>query len=170
MDTADAFVAELDTAMVVVTTVADDDGERSGCLVGFFTQVSIDPWRVLVCISKANHTYRTAQRASHLAVHRLDMGDVEVSTLFGERTGDQIDKFARCSWRDGPNGVPLIDGLAVVVGRIIDRIDLGDHVGHLIEPVAVFGESMDDRPLRLSDVDDMEPGHPRSSGSDDDST
>ena len=33
--------------------------------------------------------------------------------------------------------MPVLDGaVAWFVGRIIERYDLGDHVGHLLEPVA----------------------------------
>ena len=63
----DRLMSLLDYPMFVVTTRADD--ELSGCLVGFSTQVSIDPPRFLVGLSKRNHTYRIASRADHLAVH-----------------------------------------------------------------------------------------------------
>ena len=52
------MVAGLDIPMFVVT--AASGGERSGCLVGFSTQTSIDPPRFLVCISRANHTFGVA--------------------------------------------------------------------------------------------------------------
>ena len=48
------LVADLDAAMVIVTAPG------SGCLVGFSTQVSIDPPRFLACISKTNHTHAAA--------------------------------------------------------------------------------------------------------------
>jgi len=63
-----SLVSELDYPMFIVTTVAAD-GERSGCLIGFATQISISPPRFLVGLSGKNHTYRVAQRAEHLAVH-----------------------------------------------------------------------------------------------------
>ena len=57
--------------------------------------------------------------------------------LFGGETGDDVDKFARCTWSDGPGGVPVLDDVAAwMVGRIVERYDFGDHVGHLLEPVA----------------------------------
>jgi hypothetical protein len=50
----DEFIKGLDYPMFVVTTVAA--GQRAGCLVGFTTQASIDPPRLLVCLSVENHT------------------------------------------------------------------------------------------------------------------
>src|SRR5688500_11613792 len=42
--------AKLDYPLYIVTTTANDDGERSGCLIGFATQCSIHPPRFLACI------------------------------------------------------------------------------------------------------------------------
>ena len=42
-------------AALVVTAAAGDD--REGCLVGFATQASIDPPRILVCLSVENATF-----------------------------------------------------------------------------------------------------------------
>jgi flavin reductase (DIM6/NTAB) family NADH-FMN oxidoreductase RutF len=155
------FVAGLDYPMFVVT-VATGPGpaDRSGCLVGFATQCSIDPPRLLVCLSKANHTYPLARTAPALAVHRLDAGQRELASLFGTETGDEVDKFARCAWRPGPAGQPVLtDAPAWVVGEVLDRMDLGDHVGFLLAPTEVDG-APDGRPLQFSDVRDLEAGHP----------
>lgn len=151
------FVEGLDYPMFVVTTT--DGRERSGCLVGFTTQVSIDPPRFLVCLSIRNHTHRVAQAASLLAVHVLGQGQRELSELFGEQTGDEIDKFSRCEWRPGPGGVPLLDGvLRLFVGRVLETTPLGDHTGFLLEPVLVEAASSAEG-LTFEDVKDMDPGH-----------
>jgi flavin reductase (DIM6/NTAB) family NADH-FMN oxidoreductase RutF len=134
--TFDDLVSELDYPMFIVTTAAG--GERSGCLVGFATQASINPSRFLVCLSVKNHTYRVARAATHLAVHFVPADREDLAELFGGETGDEVDKFARTEWHEGPGGVPLVDGCANrFVGRILERLDFGDHVGHLLEPVAV---------------------------------
>jgi flavin reductase (DIM6/NTAB) family NADH-FMN oxidoreductase RutF len=152
-----AFVEGLDYPMFVVTTT--DGTERSGCLVGFTTQVSIDPPRMLVCLSVRNHTYRIAVGARLLAVHVLGEDQRPLSELFGEQTGDEVDKFSRCSWRPGPGGVPLLDGaLRLFVGRVLEQLPFGDHVGFLLEPVLVEEESTG-RGLMFEDVKDMDPGH-----------
>jgi flavin reductase (DIM6/NTAB) family NADH-FMN oxidoreductase RutF len=150
-------VARLDYPMLIVTAAAD--GDRSGCLVGFSTQCSLKPLRFLVCISQANHTAAVADRSEHLAVHVLDRADLELSLLFGEQTGDRVDKFAACTWTDH-RGVPVLDGpKAWFIGRVVDRVPLGDHVGHVLEPVE--GELRGELELlSFQQVRDMEPGHP----------
>jgi len=154
----DGMVDRLDTPLFVVTAV--DGPDRSGCLVGFATQCSIDPFRFLVCISVENHTYELAARAPVLAVHLLGAGQHAVAALFGGHTGDAEDKFGRCAWHPGIEGVPVLDQCAAwLEGRVVQRIPLGDHVGMVLEPEA-GGTGGAHGCLTLADVTDLEPAHP----------
>jgi flavin reductase (DIM6/NTAB) family NADH-FMN oxidoreductase RutF len=163
-----ALMAVLDPAMVVVTTA--DGSERAGCLVGFHCQASIDPPRYQVRLSKANHTYRVARQASHLAVHLLPEGDEgrKLAEHFGTRSGDDGDKFADLVLDDDPSGagVPLLADCPdrFVLERIVLLDDGGDHVAIVGIPVhaqarAKTAETARLRPQRLSEVDDLTPGH-----------
>jgi flavin reductase (DIM6/NTAB) family NADH-FMN oxidoreductase RutF len=158
----DALLASLDFPMFIVTTAAVDDGERSGCLLGFATQSSIDPRRFLACISVENHTARVAARADHLAVHVVPRDRIELAVLFGHETGDHVDKFTECDWTPGAGGVPLLDACpARMVGRVLDRHPLGDHTGYLLEPiVAELRAPAPGDYVRFQDVKDLDPGHP----------
>src|SRR6476620_5293611 len=132
----DPFTSGLDTPMYVVTAVHPRTGERSGCLVGFASQCSLDPDRFVVWISQNNHTYRVALAAERLAVHGLGHDQRGLAELFGTQTGDQVDKFSRCDWRPGPGGVPILAGCPRrFVGTILDRAVWGNHTGFLLEPV-----------------------------------
>ncbi|HET6816259.1 MAG TPA: flavin reductase family protein [Mycobacteriales bacterium] len=144
--------------MYVVTTRAS--GDHAGCLVGFTTQTSIDPPRFLACISKANATARTVASASHVAVHLLGPDNVDLARLFGEESEDWADKFARCDWHDGPYDVPVLDGApAWFAGEIVDRVDVGDHTGLLLAPVATGGQATSDY-LTFQQLKNLDPGHP----------
>ncbi|HWC35379.1 MAG TPA: flavin reductase family protein [Mycobacteriales bacterium] len=157
-DTFEALVSDLDYPMYVVT--ACDGTHRAGCLVGFTTQASIDPPRLLVLLSKANETWRVASQAEVLGVHYLGVDNKHLAELFGEESGDWTDKFARCDWHEGPSGTPLLSGVrGWVAGRVLERLDAGDHVAHLLEPVDA-GIDTDGRPLTLQRVRDLDPGHP----------
>lgn len=143
--------------MGIVTTT--DGSERAGCLVGFAAQCSIDPPLVMVWLSKRNHTTRVAAGAGALLVHPPAQSDRDLATLFGEETGDEVDKFARCRWEPGPEGLPLL--LACTrwfAGRIVERLDTGDHVGHLLEPFAAAAGPWSGQ-LGFQSVKDLEPGH-----------
>jgi flavin reductase (DIM6/NTAB) family NADH-FMN oxidoreductase RutF len=151
------LVSQVDYPMYVVTAAAA--GERAGCLVGFTTQTSISPSRFLVCISRKNHTFGVASRAEALGVHLVPAEAEELAELFGGQTGDDVDKFARAAWRPGPGGVPLLDACANrFVGRVLERIDAGDHVAFLLEPTLVEqGTSADE--FTFHRARRIDPGH-----------
>jgi flavin reductase (DIM6/NTAB) family NADH-FMN oxidoreductase RutF len=152
------LVALLDYPMFVVTTRAGD--ESAGCLVGFTSQTSIHPPRFLVGLSKRNRTYRVAQHAEYLAVHLLERRHCELARLFGGETGDEVDKFAQCAWHRGPQEMPILDDAAGwFVGAVLSRYDVGDHVGHLLEPVAGDAPDRFEQLVTFSDVRDLDPGH-----------
>jgi flavin reductase (DIM6/NTAB) family NADH-FMN oxidoreductase RutF len=154
------LVAQLEYPMYVVTATAR--GERAGCLVGFGTQTSIHPARFLACISRKNHTLPVATQADLLAVHFLsdEPRERELAELFGSETGDRVDKFERVAWHEGPGGVPLLDDVPNrFVGRVLTQLDLGDHVGFLLDPLeAEKAEGFEE--LGFQEAKGIEPGHP----------
>ncbi|WP_030946542.1 flavin reductase family protein [Streptomyces sp. NRRL S-646] len=154
----DAFMSRLSPDMCVVTATAGT--ERSGCLVSFSSQCSIQPARFVVWISKANHTYAVARAADRLAVHLLTREQHELAALFGGQTGDRTDKFAHVPWTRGHGGsVVLEEAAAWFVGSVEQRVDGGDHVGFVLTPED-WGSRTDGPLLRLDDARDISPGHP----------
>jgi flavin reductase (DIM6/NTAB) family NADH-FMN oxidoreductase RutF len=154
----DAIMARLDSPMAIVTTASDEN--HAGCLVGFHSQSGIEPSSLSVWLSKANHTFRVAVFAEVFAVHFLTQDDMEVAELFGTLSGDDVDKFERCRWTPGPEGVPLLDDCANrAIGRKVALLDTqADHVCLVLDPVeATYGGEFD--PLRLSQVAHLRAGH-----------
>ena len=130
----DRWVGEIDYPMYIVTAAAR--GEPAGCLVGFSTQCSIDPVRFLVCLSDKNRTYRIARDAFVVAMHLVPSTAEDLVALFGSETGDEIDKFERCNWHEGPEGVPILDNCPNwFAGRVLDRLPVGDHLALLLQPI-----------------------------------
>jgi flavin reductase (DIM6/NTAB) family NADH-FMN oxidoreductase RutF len=143
----------------VFIVTAANGGEREGCVIGFASQTSFEPARFLACLSRANRTYRFAREAGELAVHLVPRAQERLVDLFGGETGDEIDKFEHCEWRPGPRGLPILAGCpSWFAGEILERIDLGDHVGHLLAPFAVEFEPGEI--MYFQDVTDIDPGHP----------
>lgn len=143
----------------VFIVTAANGGEREGCVIGFASQTSFEPARFLACLSRANRTYRFAREAGELAVHLVPRAQERLVDLFGGETGDEIDKFEHCGWRPGPRGLPILAGCpSWFAGEILERIDLGDHVGHLLAPFAVEFEPGEI--MYFQDVTDIDPGHP----------
>jgi flavin reductase (DIM6/NTAB) family NADH-FMN oxidoreductase RutF len=151
------LMAQLDYSLFIVTVASGE--QRSGCLVGFASQVSIHPPRFLVGLSVKNRTYRVASEADQLVVHFVPDQAEDLAELFGGETGDDVDKFARCRWRPGPAGTPVLEDLQDwFAGRVLDRLPFGDHCGFLLEPVE--GEThRSGSPLTFRRAKWIEPGH-----------
>lgn len=153
-----SIVALLDYPMFVVTT--SSKGERAGCLVGFASQVSINPPRFLVGLSITNHTFKIACVAKYLAVHVIPAEHVALAELFGAETGDEIDKFDKCAWSSGPHGLPILgDAAAWFSGKVLERLNLGDHVAFLLTPETGYAPDDLSDLVTFADVRNFEAGH-----------
>jgi flavin reductase (DIM6/NTAB) family NADH-FMN oxidoreductase RutF len=151
------LVAETDYAMLIVTAAAE--GQRAGCLVGFATQCSVDPPRFLVFLSEKNRTLRVADRSDALLVHFVPATATSLVELFGAQTGDDVDKFAECSWKPGPRDLPVLqEAPRWFAGAILERFTVGDHVGFLLEPFAAENGG-DAAPFLFHRTKRLEPGH-----------
>jgi flavin reductase (DIM6/NTAB) family NADH-FMN oxidoreductase RutF len=151
------LVSDLDYPMFIVT--ATNGRERSGCLVGFATQCSINPPRFLVCLSDKNRTYRVARDAEVLVVHLVPSDADPLAELFGSKTGDDLDKFAHCAWREGPGGTPVLEECGNwFAGRILERMPAGDHCALLLEPFDAHSDE-GETAFTFHRAKRMEPGH-----------
>ena len=150
-------MAQLDYPMFIATVAAGD--ELAGCLIGFATQSSIHPPRFLAGISDKNRTHRVAKQTTTMAIHLVPQDASELAELFGGETGDELDKFERCSWRPGPEGVPLLDECPNrFVGRILERVDFGDHTGMVLQPFFAEFEEPEGQ-LSFHRAKRIDPGH-----------
>jgi flavin reductase (DIM6/NTAB) family NADH-FMN oxidoreductase RutF len=56
--------------------------------------------------------------------------------------------------------MPILDDAeGWFVGQVLNRYDVGDHVGHLLEPVGGGVPERFEQLVTLADVRDLEPGH-----------
>lgn len=157
-DAFNSLMAAVDSAMIVVTTTAED--ERAGCLVGFHAQSSISAQHYCLWLSKANHTYRVSLRATHFAVHFLTEKDLPTAERFGTRSGQYTDKFADIDVDTDETGVPLLRQCPnqLLLERIAVLDDGGDHVC-ITTRVRSSRTTGAFTPLRLSEVTHLDPGH-----------
>jgi flavin reductase (DIM6/NTAB) family NADH-FMN oxidoreductase RutF len=153
----DRIVGDLDYPMFIVTAAAGE--QRSGCLVGFATQTSIDPPRFLVCLSEKNRTTELARDAELLGVHAVPADAEHLAELFGGETGHEVDKLARVGWRSGEGGVPLLDDAPNrFVGRVEARLPAGDHLAFLLAPVQAEAEPREEE-FSFHRAKRIDPGH-----------
>ena len=153
MDAFEGLVGELEYPMFIVTAPGP-----LGCLIGFTTQCSMDPPRFLACLSHKNRTFREGKDAAALGIHAVPADADDLAELFGGETQDEIDKFARTAWHEGPDGVPILERCQNwFVGKVLHRFDAGDHDVFVLEPFA--GESGDQQEFTFHRAKRIEPGH-----------
>lgn len=151
------LVGELDYPMFIVTVATAHD--RAGCLVGFATQCSIDPPRFLVCLSNKNRTFRLAQEAEVMVVHLVPDDATKLAELFGGASGDEVDKFALCGWSPGPGATPVLDDCRNwFAGRILKRLEAGDHWAFLLEPFEAVSDT-GEQPFTFHRARRIDPGN-----------
>jgi flavin reductase (DIM6/NTAB) family NADH-FMN oxidoreductase RutF len=143
-----------------VVTARSPDADMSGCLAGFVTQCSIQPPNFLVCISKVNHTLSVAERSPGMGLHLLGADQSATARLFGEETGDVVDKFASVDWRLGSTGAPLlVDSAVSMEGQVLGHFSVGDHEAFLVRAVRAVAGGHDGL-LTYRSAPPLTPGHP----------
>lgn len=155
------FFERVDYPYYLLTVRAPDE-EMSGCLAGFVSQCSIDPPNFVACISRLNHTLGVAVRSSAMGLHLLGQDQLDMARLFGEETGDVVDKFADVDWRIGTTGAPLLADVSLALeGTILGHFSVGDHEAFLVRAIrAVGGPGRGLLTHRTSPT--LHPGHPSS--------
>jgi flavin reductase (DIM6/NTAB) family NADH-FMN oxidoreductase RutF len=143
-----------------VVTVHAPDADMSGCLAGFVTQCSIHPPNFLVCISKKNHTLAVAERSPGMGLHLLGRDQTDLARLFGEETGDLVDKFASVDWRLGSTGAPLlVDAAVSMEGQVLGHFSVGDHEAFLLRGLRAVAGARSGL-LTYRSAPPLKPGHP----------
>ncbi|MFD3420016.1 flavin reductase family protein [Streptomyces decoyicus] len=106
--------------------------------VGFtatsLTSVAADPPLLSFGIGTGASSWPAVSEAEHVGVHILGEHQKELAATFARSGADRFGPAT--SWRTGPEGVPLLDGvLAWLVCKVVARVPAGDHRIVLAEPV-----------------------------------
>lgn len=113
--------------MYVITARAG--GKANGQIANTVFQVTAEPPRFAVAISKDNFTHELIRQGRAFGFTVLaDTVPMEVIGLFGFSSGRDVDKLAKVTWREGRN-VPLVTQHAVSVGevQVEGELDVGTH-------------------------------------------
>ncbi|HEY9374327.1 flavin reductase family protein [Streptomyces sp.] len=98
--------------------------------VGFtatsLNSVSAEPPLISFGVGTGSSSWPVLSEAEHIGVHILGEHQSELATTFARSGADRF--AAPTSWRLGPEGVPLLDGvLAWLVARVVAKVPAGDH-------------------------------------------
>ena len=114
-----------------VYVVASRLEERcNGLIVNTVFQVTAEPPRIAVSVSKNNYTHDMIMEGGTISVSVLEEDTpMTFIGLFGFHTGREVDKLSQTSFKPGQTGCPLVteNTLAVIEGRIINSLDVGSH-------------------------------------------
>ncbi|WP_018897969.1 flavin reductase family protein [Rhizobium sp. 2MFCol3.1] len=112
------------TGVTIVTTLADDD-QPIGFTANSFASVSLDPPLLSVCVAKTSRSYETIIKADGFAINILAADQRDVSDRFARRDPE---RFTATNWEAGPNGAPVLSGVAAWFDCSREQtIDAGDH-------------------------------------------
>lgn len=114
--------------LYVVTSCAD--GKANGQIANTVIQVTAEPARIAVALSKENLTHEYVSRSGAFGVSVLAKETpMSFIGLFGFKSGRDVDKLAQVEHKDGSSGCPLVteNALAVIEARVVDRLDVGTH-------------------------------------------
>lgn len=122
--------------MYVITSGAD--GKLNGMIATTACQVTAEPIRMTVTVSKDNFSHRLIEKSGVFGVSVLKR-DTDFSFIgrFGFKSGRDFDKLENINYSIGQTGVPLIsdNSIAIAESRILSSLDAGTHTIYLAEVI-----------------------------------
>ena len=115
------------------------DGKFNGQIANTVVQVTAEPPRIAVSISKNNFTHGFIAASGVFAVSVLDASTpMKFIGLFGFKSGKDIDKFSKVSFRKGSTGCPLVleNTLSILEAKVIEQVDCGTHTLFIADVVS----------------------------------
>lgn len=113
------------TGVTVVTTV-DAQGNPLGFTANSFSSVSLDPPLLLVSMAHRSINRDAFVSGRGFAVNILSEGQKDISSTFARPVDD---RFSNIYWRRGPEGSPLIAGVAAWFDCVHHQVvEAGDHI------------------------------------------
>ena len=114
------------------------EGKMNGQIANTVIQVSAEPKKIAVSISKNTYTNELMSKSGYFAVSVLaEETPLTFIGLFGFKSGREVDKLSRVGYETGATGCPLVteNALSVMEAKITDRLDVGTHIIYVGEVV-----------------------------------
>ena len=114
--------------LYIVTSMGE--GRLNGQVINTLIQVTSEPPRVAIIINKKNFTHELILKSRVFSASVLEESTpMTFLGPFGFKSGRDIDKLDRVSFKKGMTGCPLITehALSVLEAEVVDQVDLGTH-------------------------------------------
>ena len=128
---------DLSYGLYVVCSHSDE--KLNGQIANAVFQVTAEPPRLAVSISKNNLTHEYISNSGVFSVSVLDVSTpMEFIGLFGFRSGRDVDKLSQVRYEKGITGCPCVmdNALSMIEARMIGQLDAGSHTIFLGEVVS----------------------------------
>lgn len=111
-------------------------GKDSGCIINTMMQVTANPAKVTITLSKENYTTSLIDKSKVFnGAVLLDAIDMDIIRRFGFQSGKDVDKFKDIEYVKDRYGIKRIkDGIAAdFCCKVIDQKDVGTHIMFIAE-------------------------------------
>lgn len=149
---------DLSYGLYVVCSHSDE--KLNGQIANAVFQVTAEPPRLAVSISKSNLTHEYISNSGVFSISVLDVSTpMEFIGLFGFRSGRDVDKLSQVRYEKGTTGCPCVmdNALSMIEARMIGQLDAGSHTIFLGEVVSARVLS-DGNPLTYADYHQIKKG------------
>ncbi|MCI9455797.1 MAG: flavin reductase [Oscillospiraceae bacterium] len=122
-------------------------GKESGCIINTAGQVTVEPNRISIAVSKSNFTHDLVRDSGKFNLSVLSQdADFEIFRHFGFQSGRTVDKFADYAHcQRSPSGLYYITKgtNAYISAKVEQSIDLGTHTLFIaaVEDMQVLAET-----------------------------
>ncbi|MBW8699206.1 4-nitrophenol 4-monooxygenase/4-nitrocatechol 2-monooxygenase, reductase component [Streptomyces sp. MBT84] len=119
----------------VAVVTAQGGGRPVGFTATSLSSVSAEPPLISFGVGVGGSSWSVMSEADHVGVHILGEHQEALAGIFATSGADRFG--APTGWREGPEGVPVLDGvLAWLVCRVVARVPAGDHCIVIAEVVS----------------------------------
>lgn len=149
---------DLSYGLYVVCSHSDE--KLNGQIANAVFQVTAEPPRVAVSISKNNLTHQYISNSGVFSFSVLDISTpMEFIGLFGFKSGRDVDKLSQVRYEKGITGCPCVtdNALSTVETKVIGQLDAGSHtifVGEVVSARILQGGN----PLTYADYHRVKKG------------
>jgi flavin reductase (DIM6/NTAB) family NADH-FMN oxidoreductase RutF len=108
-------------AASVSIVVAKGDNGPVGMAATSITSLTVDPPAVLVCVNRSTSLHALLEPTAPLSINLLSRHQQDISAAFGGGVPHE-DRFKLGHWREGHNGLPMLDGAQANLLCVIDTM------------------------------------------------
>lgn len=119
---------------VFILIAGDGSGRTTGLLASWIQQASFDPPQVTIAVNKSRYLNDWLKAGSPVTLNQVAKGDSVLFRHFGKGFEPDANAFDGIETETGASGLPLLKGaMASLEGRLMSKMDAGDHVIWLAE-------------------------------------